>query len=501
MARLSNPGPLRKRWLSLSTLLAALAISLPPIAASAAVDPESAPAQAAQWIAREYQAPDSEIALYGTGVLIDGLVSLAATGTEPRVALDMLDDLREVAGDYVGTGDSFNVGAAGKTIHVLEVYGEDVADFVGNDVETELRSSMQTSGTDMGRFGEAMVFEQATAILGLAMTSDGIPDEAVSYLASLQCSSGEFTFDGACPGPGDADTTGITVLALLAGGDATTAGTSVSWLQSLQLGDGSVTGWGTPNSNSTAAAAQAFLAAGETSSAEAAASFLESMQFPASAGDDAGGLRWLTTDTAANAFATVQGVWGMGVPVLYELSAPRFAFSDIVGSVFTISINWIAGSGVTRGCNPPDNDEFCPTEPVTRGQMAAFLNRALDLPISSESGFTDIEASPFVGDIEAIATAGITMGCNPPENDMYCPGRVVTRAEMAAFLNRAFDLPSGSGSGFTDIAGSVFSDDIEALAVAGITRGCNPPDNDMYCPNEPVTREQMAAFLYRAMHR
>jgi hypothetical protein len=52
---------------------------------------------------------------------------------------------------------------------------------------------------------------------------------------------------------------------------------------------------------------------------------------------------------------------------------------------------------------------------------------------------------------------------------------------------------------FVDDDGSVFEDDIERLAVAGITRGCNPPVNDMFCPNDPVTRAQMAAFLHRAM--
>jgi hypothetical protein len=71
---------------------------------------------------------------------------------------------------------------------------------------------------------------------------------------------------------------------------------------------------------------------------------------------------------------------------------------------------------------------------------------------------------------------------------------------MAAFSSRAFGLPAGSGSGFTDVGGSVFSADIEAIAAAGITRGCNPPLNDMFCPDDPVTREQMAAFIYRATH-
>jgi hypothetical protein len=70
---------------------------------------------------------------------------------------------------------------------------------------------------------------------------------------------------------------------------------------------------------------------------------------------------------------------------------------------------------------------------------------------------------------------------------------------MAAFLVRALDLPPGPGATFTDDNDTVFEADIEALAAAAITRGCNPPSNDRYCPDDNVTRGQMAAFLYRAL--
>jgi hypothetical protein len=69
---------------------------------------------------------------------------------------------------------------------------------------------------------------------------------------------------------------------------------------------------------------------------------------------------------------------------------------------------------------------------------------------------------------------------------------------MAAFLVRALGLGPGSAV-FEDVEGSVFAEDIAALADAGITRGCNPPANDSFCPDDPVTRGQMAAFLHRAL--
>ena len=167
-------------------------------------------------------------------------------------------------------------------------------------------------------------------------------------------------------------------------------------------------------------------------------------------------------------------------------------------NVFQDDIEWLAAAGITRGCNPPVNDMFCPKGFVTRGQMAAFLNRALLLPATNIDWFVDDEDSVFETDINELAEAGITRGCNPPINDEYCPHRYVTRGQMAAFLVRALDLPPNNTDLFVDDEESVFEADIQALAEADITRGCNPPLNNEFCPEQFVTREQMAAFLHRA---
>ena len=55
------------------------------------------------------------------------------------------------------------------------------------------------------------------------------------------------------------------------------------------------------------------------------------------------------------------------------------------------------------------------------------------------------------------------------------------------------------GSRFVDDDGSVFEREIELLAAAGITKGCNPPTNDRFCPHAPVRRGELAAFLHRAI--
>jgi len=172
-------------------------------------------------------------------------------------------------------------------------------------------------------------------------------------------------------------------------------------------------------------------------------------------------------------------------------------FDDVPStSPFFADIEWLAAHGITEGCNPPANNNFCPTDPVTRGQMAAFLDRALDLPAGPDA-FDDDDNSIFEPSINAIAAAGITVGCNPPANDSFCPGDHVTRAQMAALLVRAFGLPPGVER-FSDDDDSIFEADIEALAAAKITLGCNPPLNTLFCPSADVTREQMAAFLHRS---
>ncbi len=176
-------------------------------------------------------------------------------------------------------------------------------------------------------------------------------------------------------------------------------------------------------------------------------------------------------------------------------------FTDITDSIHYASIAFIWQEGITKGCNPPDNTLFCSGGTVTRGQMAAFLTRALDLPGAGEDFFIDDGNSIFESDINRLAAAGITKGCNPPENDRFCPDGKVTRGQMAAFLVRAFGYTDpGQGDLFTDDDGLIFANDIDKLGTAGITLGCNPPDNTLFCPNDVLTRAQMATFLYRALN-
>ncbi|MFP3915260.1 MAG: CapA family protein [Actinomycetota bacterium] len=174
--------------------------------------------------------------------------------------------------------------------------------------------------------------------------------------------------------------------------------------------------------------------------------------------------------------------------------APGGTFFDDDGNPHEGAIEALAAAGITRGCG--EEDLFCPSRDVTRGQFAAFLVRALSLPRSEADPFTDDGDSIFEAEIASLEAAGITRGCGP---EVFCPVRPVTRGELAAFLVRALGLEHAQGHSFADAEGSIFERDIAALAEAGITRGCNPPDNDRYCPGKAVSRDEMASFLARAL--
>jgi hypothetical protein len=229
---------------------------------------------------------------------------------------------------------------------------------------------------------------------------------------------------------------------------------------------------------------------------------------PAGASITAGGLFTWTPNQAAGVYNVIVKVTDNGTPALSDqetiavtvLATDPNPFVDDDGHIFENAIEWLAAEGITQGCNPPINDRFCPNDHVTRGQMAAFLVRAKGYTAIAGDFFVDDSGSVFENAINRLATAQVTLGCNPPTNNRYCPTGFVTRGQMAAFLVRAFDLPVYNGPDrFVDDNGSVFEGAIERLAQAGITVGCNPPVNDRYCPNDLVTRGQMAAFLKRAL--
>lgn len=187
-----------------------------------------------------------------------------------------------------------------------------------------------------------------------------------------------------------------------------------------------------------------------------------------------------------------------GVPQAYsydvQLVPDRFADDD--GGIFEADAIVLAGDGVTRGCNPA-RTEFCPDGTLTRGELAAMLVRALGLPATTKDWFSDDGHSIFQADINRLREAGITRGCNDL-GTAYCPDAPITRGEIATFFDRAFGLDPSSRDWFGDDHTSIHEAAIDRFREARITLGCNPPSNNHFCPEDDVTRGQIAAFFVRS---
>lgn len=151
--------------------------------------------------------------------------------------------------------------------------------------------------------------------------------------------------------------------------------------------------------------------------------------------------------------------------------------------------------------NPP-NPADALMSPSLKGGTGATL-RSVDRSCASFAyhTFFDVPTSqPFWSFIEAVENAGITTGCGAAA---YCPSSLVTRAEMAAFLERgihggSYVPPAPTGRVFSDVPASYWAAGyIEQLQREGITNGCGP---GVYCPDGLVRRAEMAAFLVRVRH-
>ena len=176
------------------------------------------------------------------------------------------------------------------------------------------------------------------------------------------------------------------------------------------------------------------------------------------------------------------------------------SFGDVpVAHQFYAFVENVFHNGITGGCG---GGSYCPGDSVTRGQMAVFLLKSEHgadyVPPPCSGTFPDVSCPGLFADwIEQLAAEQITGGCG---GGNYCPDNPVTRAQMAAFLLKTshgstYTPPACAGL-FDDVAcpGNLFADWIEQLAAEQITGGCGGGN---YCPDNPNTRGQMAVFLVK----
>lgn len=132
-----------------------------------------------------------------------------------------------------------------------------------------------------------------------------------------------------------------------------------------------------------------------------------------------------------------------------------------------------------------------------------YNNGLIVLPHVPMTTFSDVPFTHWAWSyIETLYKAGITGGCSAsPLN--FCPDTVVTRAQMAVFIERAvhgsgYIPPEPNGNLFGDVSSGYWAAAwIESLANEGITGGCGQGN---YCPESSITRAQMAVFLLRGKY-
>jgi len=214
-------------------------------------------------------------------------------------------------------------------------------------------------------------------------------------------------------------------------------------------------------------------------------------------------------DTRFGKWGTIDSNWGntafVDISYTFEDVKPNHPFSGEPNMWYHTDVHKLYNNGITGGCttNPL---RYCPNDAVTRSQMAVFLLKGIHNSnygppgVGSSTGFNDVATNYWAAAwIKQLAAEGITGGCGGGD---YCPEAPVTRAQMAVFLLKAkhgsaYNPPAANGD-FTDVPADYWAAKwIEQLAVESITSGCGGGN---YCPEDPVTRAQMAIFLVRAFN-
>ena len=186
---------------------------------------------------------------------------------------------------------------------------------------------------------------------------------------------------------------------------------------------------------------------------------------------------------------------GIGTATATRANAFFADFLDVPqADPFHEYVERIFRNGITAGCG---GGSYWPQDSVTRAQMAVFLLKSEHgsayVPPACTGVFADVPCPSLFADwIEQLAAEGITAGCG---GDNYCPSLPVTRAQMAVFLLKTKHgsgyLPPPCTGVFADVScPSLFADWIEQLAAEQITGGCGggntvpttPTRGRKYCP-------------------
>lgn len=344
-------GRLRRHLVAAAAFLAVPAVVLATPGTADAAETRNRADAGAGWLGRQL---DADTHLMTTsfggqsfpdyGLTADVVLALDSAKVGRRAARQATGALRSHVLDYTGGGVAIEhyAGAYAKLLLVAAAQGADATAF-GDGPRRDLVAGLRAlecgtparsdcAATDKGRFSDlsqfgdfSNAFSQSLALIGLERaTNRGASRAAVSFLVGQQCSNGGFpeTF-GATPCRATVDATGFAVQALATvGGKAAlaSAGDGGRWLKRHQNGNGSFTGNGTRNANSTALAAQALTAVGRDAAAGAARGFLRSLQVLCGGkAADRGQVRYDRAGTGEPARATSQAVPALAQATLADI--------------------------------------------------------------------------------------------------------------------------------------------------------------------------------------
>lgn len=208
---------------------------------------------------------------------------------------------------------------------------------------------------------------------------------------------------------------------------------------------------------------------------------------------------WLRGRTSARCgrWVLALGVVWASVAIVLSPTAAGAAFDDVAPDVFYAdAVAWLVDQEITTGTS---TTTYSPEDVVTRGQMAAFLARfGRNVGGNTDGGFLDVLVGTFYTDPVAwLVARGITTGTSATT---YSPDDPVTRGQMAAFLWRfGGRVPAVAGTPFVDVdPAAYYAEAVAWLVAEKITTGTS---GSTYSPNALVTRGQMAAFLWRMAGR
>ena len=182
-------------------------------------------------------------------------------------------------------------------------------------------------------------------------------------------------------------------------------------------------------------------------------------------------------------------------------------FCDDDGSVHESRIEQLVEWEITLGCSADDPTLFCPAQSIARRQMAAFLHRAVTLRWGAPEQPTEVNLQDVPPDAwyRPFADWLVSIGAFSAPEGIFNPSGQVTRADMAVMMVSAFphltpaETPQAPFTDTADLPDEV-ARAIESLYQAEITLGCSPPNTPLrFCPEDAVTRAQMASFFVRPL--